>query len=86
MPSYPFLFEVKDKAGPEDKVVNLPPGTGPAHGVVVATPQVQDLVAYLRSLDRTYPVAAGDDAFLCKSRGLEGLAGIVDELVQSILW
>lgn len=60
MPSYPFLFEVKDKAEPGDKVVNLPPDAAPPHGVVVATPQVQDLVAYLRSLDRTYPVAAGE--------------------------
>ncbi|SFI32515.1 cytochrome c oxidase cbb3-type subunit 2 [Collimonas sp. OK307] len=55
MPSYPFLFEIKDKADPNDKVVNLPAGYKPAGKIVVATPEAQDLVQYLLSLDHTYP-------------------------------
>ncbi len=56
MPSYPFLFEVKDKAGPGDRVVNLPPGFAPIGQVVVARPEAVDLVQYLLGLDHTYPV------------------------------
>jgi cytochrome c oxidase cbb3-type subunit 2 len=59
MPSYPFLFEVKDKADAGDRVVNLPPGFKPAGKIVVAKPEVLDLVAYLQSLDHTYPVLPG---------------------------
>lgn len=54
MPSYPFLFDTKDAADKEDRVVTLPPGVAPLGKVVVATPDVLDLVAYLRSLDHTY--------------------------------
>lgn len=60
MPPYPFLFEVKSEAGPADKVVLLPPGIAPRGNVVVATPEARDLVAYLKSLDRTYSPSAGD--------------------------
>ncbi len=56
MPSYPYLFEVKDKAEPGDKVVNLPPAYAPVGQVVVAKPEANDLVAYLLALDRTYPI------------------------------
>lgn len=56
MPSYPFLFDVKDKADPGDRVVTLPPGYAPPGQVVVAKPEAVDLVAYLLSLDHTYPV------------------------------
>ncbi|WP_018991321.1 cbb3-type cytochrome c oxidase subunit II [Aromatoleum toluclasticum] len=58
MPAYPFLFEVKKEAAPGDKVVALPPQFAPAGGVVVATQEAQDLVAYLLSLDRTFPALA----------------------------
>src|SRR5690606_7245678 len=30
MPSYPFLFDVKEKAEAGERVVSLPPGVGPA--------------------------------------------------------
>ena len=60
MPSFPYLFEVKTKAEPGDRVVTLPPSFAPAHGVVVATPAALDLVSYLVSLDHTYPLAAAD--------------------------
>lgn len=57
MPSYPYMFELKDKAEPGDKVVNLPPAYAPIGQVVVARPEANDIVAYLLALDRTYPIA-----------------------------
>ena len=56
MPAYPFLFKVVAHPGPNDKVVSLPPQFAPKSGAVVATQEVLDLVAYLTSLDHTYPV------------------------------
>lgn len=56
MPSYPYLFELKDKAQEGDKVVNLPPAYAPVGQVVVARAEALDLVEYLLALDRTYPV------------------------------
>jgi cytochrome c oxidase cbb3-type subunit 2 len=56
MPAYPFLFRIKDAANTDDTVVKLPPGHVPADKVVVATQDALDLVAYLQSLDHTYPV------------------------------
>jgi cytochrome c oxidase cbb3-type subunit 2 len=50
MPAYPWLFVLKDKADPGDVVVNVPPAYAPPDKVVVATPDEQDLVAYLVSL------------------------------------
>ncbi len=57
MPSYPYMFELKDKAEPGDKVVTLPPAYAPIGQVVVARPEANDIVAYLLALDRTYPIA-----------------------------
>lgn len=56
MPSYPYLFEIKDKSEDGDRVVNLPPSYAPLGQVVVARPEALDLVAYLLALDRSYPV------------------------------
>jgi len=56
MPSYPFLFELKPKAESGDVQVQLPPGYTPAERVVVASRDALDLVAYLKSLNHTYPV------------------------------
>lgn len=50
MPAYPWLFVLKDKAGPGDEVVALPKDFAPAGKIVVATAAEQDLVAYLMSL------------------------------------
>lgn len=58
MPSYPFLFELKAKADKDDRVVNLPPSAQPVGQVVVARPNALDLVKYLQSLDRSFPVVA----------------------------
>ncbi len=56
MPSYPYLFEVKTAADPDDEVVRLPPGQVPSGKVVVARPAALDLVKYLQGLNHTYPV------------------------------
>lgn len=60
MPSYPYLFVVKDAKDAEqegEQPVALPPGYRPMLGqVVVPTPQALDLVKYLQALDHTYPV------------------------------
>lgn len=62
MPSYPYLFETKAKADKGEVVVNLPPGTTPADQVVVARPEVLDLVRYMQSLNRSYPAVPAADA------------------------
>ena len=56
MPSYPFLFEVKDAEEPGDEVVKLPPSHAPFGKVVVARPEALDLVKYLQGMNHTYPV------------------------------
>ena len=60
MPSYPFLFTVKDAREAEkegEQPVTLPPAYGPNVGqVVVPTPDALDLVKYLLALNHTYPV------------------------------
>lgn len=55
MPSYPFLFEVKEVAKEGDVVVKLPADYQP-DGVVIARQEALDLVQYLLELDRSYPV------------------------------
>ena len=60
MPGYPFLFETKRAAAPGDVEVKLPPGYAPAGRTVVATQDALDLVAYLKSLDRSYPAVAAE--------------------------
>ena len=55
MPSYPFLFELKAQADAGEVLVALPPGQTPFGKVVVARPEALDLVAYLKSLDRSFP-------------------------------
>lgn len=60
MPSYPFLFSVKDAKEAEkegEQPLSLPPAYGPNVGqVVVPTPEALDLVKYLLALNHTYPV------------------------------
>jgi cytochrome c oxidase cbb3-type subunit 2 len=58
MPAYPYLFEAKGALEPGDVAVSVPPGTAPAGKTIVATPAALDLVAYLKSLDRSYPAVA----------------------------
>lgn len=59
MPPYPYLFEVRQGAAQTgETVVNLPPAFAKPGEVVVAKPEALALVAYLLSLDRTYPALA----------------------------
>lgn len=73
MPSYPFLFDVKDRAEPGDVVVGLPPRYRPEHGVVVARPAALELTQYLLSLDRTYP--STPDAEDLRDQGYTNVGG-----------
>ncbi len=54
MPAYPFLFELKDRPQDGDVVVAVPPEHRPPGKVVVARPEALELVAYLKSLDRSF--------------------------------
>src|SRR3546814_11160558 len=47
MPASPYLFEVKERADPGDVVISLPEDHAPHEGVVVASKDSLDLVAYL---------------------------------------
>lgn len=55
MPSFPWMFEVVEEAGPNDTVVPVPPAYAPDVGVVIAKQKALDLTAYLLSL-RQLPV------------------------------
>ncbi|MEW6612613.1 MAG: cbb3-type cytochrome c oxidase subunit II [Pseudomonadota bacterium] len=55
MPAFPFLFELKAQAAPGDTVVKVPAPYAPPGQVVVAKPEALALVAYLLSLNHTYP-------------------------------
>ena len=57
MPSFPYFFEIKDKATENDVVVKLPENYQPKNKVVVATHDAIALVAYLKSLKRSYPTS-----------------------------
>lgn len=62
MPAFPFLFT--EHSGPPvsgEKAINLPPDYAKPGVSVIATDQAKDLVAYLLSLDHTYPVLATED-------------------------
>ncbi|MEO9169543.1 MAG: cbb3-type cytochrome c oxidase subunit II [Candidatus Baltobacteraceae bacterium] len=58
MPRYTWFFAVKPKADAGDIVVPVPPRFAPAGGVVVATEEAKDLVAYLQSLKQV-PLGKG---------------------------
>ena len=65
MPSYAWLFKNKAKAGPKDVVVNVPKGFKRGKGVVVATKEARQLVAYILSLKQTpLPDGTPDPQFL----------------------
>lgn len=50
MPSFPWLYEVRDVAADDDVVVPVPAAHAPDEGVVVAGPRARALVAYLLAL------------------------------------
>lgn len=55
MPSYRYLYEIKEKPDADDFVVKLPQKFAPKLGVVVAKQEALDLVSYLKALKRNYP-------------------------------
>lgn len=59
MPAFPFLFEKRrpEDVGPDDRVVSLSGPRAPQGVTIVARPEALELVAYLISLSRQYPVA-----------------------------
>lgn len=59
MPRYTWLFQVKKNADPGDVTVPVPPQFAPAGGVIVASQQAKDLVAYLKSLKQVPLTKAG---------------------------
>ena len=68
MPSYPWLFEIKKKAGEHDKVVSVPASLlDDPSDVVVATTEALQLVAYLKTLKQTpLPSGVASEQFLYK--------------------
>jgi cytochrome c oxidase cbb3-type subunit 2 len=68
MPAYPWMFEVVDKAGAGQVVVNVPEAfRREQRGVVVASQEALDLVAYLQSLKQApLPGNTQAPAFLYK--------------------
>ncbi|TAL78821.1 MAG: cytochrome-c oxidase [Burkholderiaceae bacterium] len=70
MPSYRFLFEIKNPAdvAKDERVVALPPGTAPEGKVVVAQPEAMDLVAYLLGLNHTYDALTSGQLKYAESR------------------
>jgi cytochrome c oxidase cbb3-type subunit 2 len=61
MPSFPYLFEVRDRVYAGEETVDLPaPYAPPAGRYIVARPEASRLVDYLLSLDRSYPVRPED--------------------------
>lgn len=62
MPSYPYLFDVKDAPEAGEKAVPLPAGYAPPGKIVVPTADALDLVAYLQALNRTGAVLPPADA------------------------
>lgn len=59
MPPFPWLFEEKLSAGPEDIVVMIPDSLAPKGKVVVAGREARALTAYLLGMDHSYPVVQG---------------------------
>ncbi|GAB3011631.1 cbb3-type cytochrome c oxidase subunit II [Niabella terrae] len=84
MPSYPWLFRVKDSASKSDVVVKVPAAyMNGRTGTVVATKEALYLVAYLQSLKQTkLPDGTEAPAFLykreVKEKGASGDGAAVD--------
>lgn len=50
MPSYPWLFDIKEEPDSDDTVISIPGEFAPEEGKVVATEEAEALIAYLLSL------------------------------------
>lgn len=62
MPSYPFLFTLRDQPAAGDVEIQLPPAYAPAGKHVVANQEALDLVTYLKALDHSYAITAEQSA------------------------
>lgn len=62
MPSYPWLFEVKENPADNETVVSMPGKYGPEGGQVIATEKAEALVAYLLSLKQVSLHTSAQDA------------------------
>ena len=71
MPSFPFLFILKNRAAPGDTVVKVPAQFVPVGKVVVAKPEAVALVNYLVSLNHTYPLPVDEQATAAVSRAAQ---------------
>lgn len=68
MPPFPWLFDEKQSAGPDERALRLPDNQAPTGKVVVPGREAKALVAYLLSLDHSYPVTQSAKADTTKSR------------------
>lgn len=92
MPSYPWLFAIKDQPGKEDVIVNVPDEyRNGKKGKVIATEEALHLVAYLQALKQTaLPDGTPEPDFLYKKPGDLGSGpakkGDVKELNGAVLY
>lgn len=91
MPAYQWMFEYKEKPGPNDKVVNVPEEyMGGRKGKIVAKPEALQLVAYLLSLKQVpLPDGTLPPEFLYKRKQREeakAAGGVVEELDGASLY
>ena len=86
MPSFAFLFELKDSADvrPGDRVVPVRGPRAPRGKVVVAKPDAIALAAYMLSLKRQYPVRAEERATRQTLRGDAAPAGAAGRGVHTM--
>jgi len=71
MPAYPWLFTYEEKPSEEEVVVAVPSNFKKQSGHVVATQEVLDLVAYLKSLKQAPLVAEGMSFIPSRSEPIE---------------
>jgi cytochrome c oxidase cbb3-type subunit II len=89
MPSYRWMFEVKDNPAKGDVFVNVPAEfMHGAQGKVVATKEALQLVAYLQSLKQTkLPDGTPDPEFLYKrEKKMQTAGGAIQELDGAALY
>lgn len=68
MPSYPWLFEIKENPSEMDKVVAVPEEHVRKDEKIVATKDAMDVVAYLQSLQQTPLPGMSDPGFIPSAR------------------
>jgi len=81
MPSFPWLFEVKENPAEDDEVIPVPEEQTPKFGKVVATDRAKALVAYLLSLKQeplTPPASFDGSAEKAPQKKTEGVAKAAD--------